>query len=495
MHSFIPQFIATLGATFGAFSLGNVIAWPSNAIQKSQAPTDISNYGSESWIVSIFMIGAALVPWVASGAFSFIGKKWSLVSLAIPFIGGWLMLVFAENTALLLVGRFITGFAGGAFVLAAPAYSSEIAETKYRGALGTMMQLMVCCGILFINVNCSTDWRVLSGVCIIFPGLMAVWMIFMPRSPDFLVSKGDMEGAKKSLKWLRGGASADVDEELDEIKKTVEERTKVGSVSITELFTEARYVKPLAIVLVLMALQQLSGINYVLSYSALIFESAGVSIDVCTSTMLVGGIQVVGTFVTTLIIEKFGRKILLIISDLFICISMIGVGVFFILKEKCEDCEDVTTTVAATTTTTMMTTMGTTTVTEMANTTTNMIPDILVSPTTVDSIGFLPLVSLMVFIAAFSLGFGPIPWILNVELIPPEARAISSSLATSFNWIISFLVAQFIPTIGDAIGASSCYFIFSAIALLGTIFIIIFVPETKGKTEDEIKLIFSKAKN
>merc|ERR1712126_41720 len=205
---------------------------------------------------------------------------------------------------------------------------------------------------------------------------------------------------------------------------------------------------------------------------------------------------VVGTFVTTLIIEKFGRKILLIISDLFICISMIGVGVFFILKEKREDCEDVITTVApATMTTTMMTTMGTTTVTEMANTTTNMIPDILVSPTTVDNIGFLPLVSLMVFIAAFSLGFGPIPWILNVELIPPEARAISSSLATSFNWIISFLVAQFIPTIGDAIGASSCYFIFSAIALLGTIFIIIFVPETKGKTEDEIKLIFSKAKN
>jgi len=485
MHSFIPQFIATLGATFGAFSLGNVIAWPSNAIQKSQAPSDIANYGAESWIVSIFMIGAALVPWVASGAFSFIGKKWSLVSLAIPFIGGWLMLVFAENTALLLVGRAITGFAGGAFVLAAPAYSSEIAETKYRGALGTLMQLMVCCGILFINVNCSTDWRVLSGVCIAFPGLMAVWMIFMPRSPDFLVSKGDIDGARKSLKWLRGGSSADVEEELDEIKKTVEERNKVGSVSISELFTEARYVKPLAIVLVLMALQQLSGINYVLSYSALIFESAGTTIDECTSTMLIGGVQVVGTFVTTLIIEKFGRKILLIISDLFICISMIGVGVFFILKEKCDDCE--ATTAAATTTTTILTT-------EMANITTTMLPDLMVSKTTVDNIGFLPLVSLMIFIAAFSLGFGPIPWILNVELIPPEARSISSSLATSFNWIISFLVAQFIPTIGDAIGASSCYFIFSAIALLGTIFIIVFVPETKGKTEDEIKQIFSNVK-
>ena len=108
-----------------------------------------------------------------------------------------------------------------------------------------------------------------------------------------------------------------------------------------------------------------------------------------------------------------------------------------------------------------------------------------------DSIGFLPLVSLMVFIAAFSLGFGPIPWILNVELIPPEARAISSSLCTTFNWLISFLVALLVPIIGDAIGSAPCYFIFSGVALLGTIFIFFFVPETKGKTEDEIRKYFS----
>ena len=152
-------------------------------------------------------------------------------------------------------------------------------------------------------------------------------------------------------------------------------------------------------------------------------QSAGTTIDECTSTMLIGGVQVVGTFVTTLIIEKFGRKILLIISDLFICISMIGVGVFFILKEKCDDCE--ATTAAATTTTTILTT-------EMVNITTTMLPDLMVSKTTVDNIGFLPLVSLMIFIAAFSLGFGPIPWILNVELIPPEARVSSELLSMHY---------------------------------------------------------------
>ena len=216
--------------------------------------------------------------------------------------------------------------------------------------------------------------------------------------------------------------------------------------------------------------------------------------------MLIGTVQVVGTLATTLVIDKFGRKIILIISELFMGISMIGVAVFFLLFEKCGDeCETSASLVS-------------TTVTTSVNISTTILPDVLVSKTTVDSVGFLPLLSLMVFVAAFSFGAGPIPWILNVELIPPEARvsrdsyllisynccfitylfqALSASLATSFNWLVSFLVSQFIPDIGDAIGASSCYFIFSAICLMGTVFTILFVPETKGKSEDEIKNLFS----
>ena len=127
--------------------------------------------------------------------------------------------------------------------------------------------------------------------------------------------------------------------------------------------------------------------------------------------MLIGGVQVLGTFVTTLVIDKFGRKVLLIISELFICISMIGVAVFFLLYEKCGDeCTDDEN--GNSTTTAALATKEYST----------MLPDVLVSKTTVDNVGFLPLLSLMIFIAAFAVGFGPIPWILNVELIPPEAR-------------------------------------------------------------------------
>ena len=122
---------------------------------------------------------------------------------------------------------------------------------------------------------------VLSAVCIIFPGILAVWMIFMPRSPIFLVSKGNVEGARKSLQWLRG--TKDVEEELKQLQENVQSTSLCG-VNIVALFTKKQYAKPLVIVLVLMALQQLSGINYVLSYSALIFEVlTGLTISVTQS--------------------------------------------------------------------------------------------------------------------------------------------------------------------------------------------------------------------
>ena len=113
---------------------------------------------------------------------------------------------------------------------------------------------------------------VLSGLCIIFPALMAVWMFFIPRSPEFLVTKGNMEEAKSSLQWFRGGSTANVEKELKEIETNVEDRRRAGAVTVRRLVTQARYVKPLATVLSLMALQQLSGINYILGYSTLIME-------------------------------------------------------------------------------------------------------------------------------------------------------------------------------------------------------------------------------
>ena len=131
--------------------------------------------------------------------------------------------------------------------------------------------------------------------------------------------------------------------------------------------------------------------------------------------MLLGCVQLVGSVATIFLIDKFGRRVLLIISEVFISISMLGVAIFFLLAENCEDCNN----------------GGGGNGTSLSTTTT-ITPELMISQSTLDSVGFLPLVSLMLFLAVFFLGLGPIPFILNVELIPPEARV---SLNTSFAFI------------------------------------------------------------
>ena len=118
-------------------------------------------------------------------------------------------------------------------------------------------------------------------------------------------------------------------------------------------------------------------------------------LDACLSAMLCGLTQVIGTFLSTILIEKYGRKVLLLISELSTCLSMLGVGIFFFLYDRCEDCHTLSPPSSA---------------------------GVTVSKDLIENIGFLPLVCLITFIAMFSLGLGPIPWILNVELIPPEAQ-------------------------------------------------------------------------
>ena len=148
---------------------------------------------------------------------------------------------------------------------------------------------MVFLGVFFDNLNCETEWRLFSGICIIFPAVLGLWMFWMPRSPIFLVSKGDLEGAKKSLEFFRG-KSRDVTEELNQIKEEYAESQKIGSVGffqvtfnkkpkkclnkmfLLQIWKKKEYLKPMCISLVLMSLQQLSGMNYVLSYTQEIFK-------------------------------------------------------------------------------------------------------------------------------------------------------------------------------------------------------------------------------
>lgn len=466
-----PQIIAALAACVGAFGLGTVLGWTSpagpqlekdpnfgNIIKNETAgalpdPNQDSWDQTFSWIGALLSVGALFSGPVTGFCIEKFGRKSTMLVLSAPFVLGWLLITYAKGPAMMMVGRLIAGFCGGAFSLAAPVYIGETSEDSIRGMLGAGFQLMVTIGILFtyvIGVGLSWEWNAL--ICGFGPLVFLVLMIFPPESPRWLISAGKHAEASESLRWLRGASSSqEVEEELAEIQKSVDEG-KLLSASLKDLL-DPPIMKPVLICLGLMLFQQFSGVNAVIFYTVDIFKSAGTDIDPALAGIIVGIAQVVATLAASFLMDRAGRKMLLLISDVTMCIFLVCLGVFFYFKESGDEGNADNASIAS-------------------------------------DIGILPLISLIVFIVAFSLGYGPIPWLMMGELLPPHIKGLAGSIATSFNWILAFFVTKFFSDMKKGLGGAWCYWLFAIVCAAGTVFVFIFVPETKGKSLDEIQKYF-----
>lgn len=227
---------------------------------------------------------------------------------------------------------------------------------------------------------------------------------------------------------------------MDSIQKDID-AAAAKKAKFSDLFTNRANKKALIIALALMTFQQLSGINAVIFYSNNIFESAGSNLDPTISAIIIGVVQVIATFVSILLVDKAGRRILLLLSDFIMGVSLCVLGVYFFMK----------------------------------------------STTDVSGIGFLPLLSVVVFIVMFSLGFGPIPWMMVGELFAPEVKGIAASLAVALNWTLAFLVTLSFGFVSRMIGTAAVFLTFAVVCFVGTVFIFFVVPETKGKTLGQIQ--------
>lgn len=194
----------------------------------------------------------------------------------------------------------------------------------------------------------------------------------------------------------------------------------------------------------LMLFQQFSGINAVIFYTVDIFKSAGSTLDPSICSIIVGVVQVLMTFASAVLIEKAGRKILLLQSSIVMGICLITLGVYFYIKDGGSD---------------------------------------------VTAIGWLPLGAVVLFIISFSLGFGPIPWLIMGELFAPDVKGVASAIAVMFNWTLVFVVTQTFGPLNDSIGSAATFWLFASFMVLCTFFVAIKVPETKGKTNAQIQAI------
>jgi MFS transporter, SP family, arabinose:H+ symporter len=372
------------------------------------------------------------------------GRKKMLFLCALLFAVSGLLSAIPRTFGQFLAARFISGLGIGASSMICPVYIAELSPEKWRGRLGTLFQLGIVTGIfltLFINKiiqglgdeawNTSTGWRWMLGMEVV-PALLFIALLFtVPESPRWLAQKGRESEARVILGKVGGAAHAETELAAIKAAATAEEGR------FSELFSHT-YFRPLLIAVLLMMCSQFCGINAIMYYSTSIFESAGtVKNAAFASSVWVGLINFLATFLAIALVDKAGRRPLLLVGTAVQMMALGLVGWMFQTQHS----------------------------------------------------GRGLLCCILVFIAAFAMAMGPVPWILCSEIFPNKVRGRAMSLATFTIWASCFVVAETFPMMNEskAIGPAVTFWIYAGVSLLSFVFVLVLVPETKGRTLEEIE--------
>jgi SP family arabinose:H+ symporter-like MFS transporter len=347
-----------------------------------------------------------------------------------------------------LMARFVCGLGIGASSMICPVYISEMAPTAWRGRLGSLFQFGIVSGIfitLFINAriqnfgdeqwNTVSGWRWMLGAEVVPAMLLLGFLFHVPESPRWLWQQGRESEARAVLERLGGAAHAGL--EIEAMRGTLQIE---GRGRLSDLF-QARFRRPLLIGVLLMAVSQFSGINAIMYYSTKILTTAGIGVkDSFASSAIIGLVNLVFTLVAMALVDKAGRRPLLLVGLAAQVIALGMVGWMFHAG--------------------------------------------------IHGTGLL--LAILAFIAAFAMALGPIPWILCSEIFPTQVRARAMSIATFTIWSSCYVVAQTFPMLNDSakIGPAMTFWVYAAFSLGGLLFTLWLVPETKGRSLEEIERLF-----
>ena len=435
--------LATATAAIGGFLFGydTAVINGANSYLKAHMSLNPAQEGMAGASAILGCIPGAMVAGFLSDRF---GRRRMLFLCAILYAVSGLLSAIPRTFEQFLVARFASGLGIGASSMICPVYIAEIAPGKWRGRLGSLFQLGIVTGIfltLFINKliqslgndawNTTTGWRWMLGMEVV-PALVFVALLFtVPESPRWLMQKAREGEARDILSRLGGAGHAET--ELAAIRAA--NREEKGELS--ELFTSA-YFKPLLIAVVLMAGSQFCGINAIIYYSSKIFESAGLVKNAAfTSTVWIGLVNLLFTFVAIAFVDNAGRRPLLLIGTAVQTLALALVSWMFHTQQN----------------------------------------------------GLPLLFCIMAFTGAFAMAMGPIPWIMCSEIFPNKVRGRAMSIATFTIWSSCYVVAQTFPMLNDskAIGPVVTFCMYGVVSLLTFTFVLFAVPETKGRTLEEIE--------
>lgn len=444
------QFLAGVTVNIASIALGTCLGWTSPVTDQLKSnntnvnPLDAIPTSSElDWIGSLVALGALIAPFVAGPLAEKFGRKLTLLSSAVFFVLSYLILIFTTAVGAVLAARLIQGFGVGFVMTVQSMYIGEIASNEYRGALGSLMQLCIVTGILYVYcVGPYVSYVALQWACLALPIIFAAAFFFMPETPAFYISKGRKNEAIASLQWLRGKSADGVQDELQDTTASIEESMK-NKANVTDLYKSKGNLKALIICCGLISFQQLSGINVILFYSQTIFAKTGSSMSPAISTILVGIVQVLASGATPLIVDRLGRKPILLVSAGGMCLAHALMGTFFYMDH--------------------------------------------IKSESLDSIMWLPIFALIFFVTVYCVGFGPLPWAVLGEMFPVNVKSIASSIVASTCWVLGFLVLQFFSTLDEAVGSHWSFWIFGIFCGVAFVFTLTLVMETKGMSLQQIQ--------
>merc|ERR1712241_401629 len=397
--------------------------------------------------VSIFCIGGMMGGSVVGLVSSRLGRKGGLLLNNILVVISAILMGAAKAAGsyhMLILGRLIIGINAGLNAGLAPMYLAEISPTSLRGALGTVYQLIITMSILLSQVlgmgsllGTPDGWPWLLAITAVPAIFQIATLPFCPESPKYLLlDKDDEHGAEEALQWLRG--TIEVHDEMDEMKQEQESMKLVPKVTLKEMLVNSSLRKPLIIAMMMMLAQQLSGINCAIFYSTNIFKEAGLNPTQSQSATLgMGAMNVAMTFVSLALIEKAGRKVLMLsgLSVMVVCTTML-----LICLALADD---------------------------------------------VPALSYVSIVMVITFVIGFATGPGSIPWFFVTELFTQSARGMATSIAVVTNWTANFLVGLGFEPLKLVMGPY-VFIIFIVLQILFIVYIWFKVPETKNKPIEEI---------
>ncbi|XP_063242168.1 facilitated trehalose transporter Tret1-2 homolog [Bacillus rossius redtenbacheri] len=432
----LRQYLAASAVNLAAFANGAVVGWPSPALaalQSDASPVGVAPMTDDaaSWLGSLMCLGSLVAAPAYGRLCSRHSRKTTGYLVALQGVVGWALVATATSEATLFFGRFMLGVAGAGATMLCPQYVAETAEPEVRGTLCSFLALFGNCGVLFAYALGSVlPYQQFCLCCLATFVAFALAFAPLPESPVYLAAAGRHVEALRALEWLRvsGGLPApDV--------------TPRAASSLKDVLSRRGTRRALLVGVGLMVNNQLSGILAVVSYAGAIFRESGGELSPQLSTVLVGALQLFGVYLTSYLVDRAGRKALLMASNAVAAASLLLLGLYFNLRARGVD---------------------------------------------VSGFGWAPVACLCAYVVGVALGVGSVPFVVISEIFPPEAKGFATAVCICVLNGLAFLVARFFLPLARALGMDGCYWLCASCCVASVFFCHFVVPETKNRSLEKI---------